>query len=120
MDADVLKVLETARALIEKGWTQRVAAADKHGRQVDVISEKATCFCTVGAIHRASADLDLPSSSATLAKRVLRQSFSRIIVVNHVIDDGLIIFNDAPGRKKEEVLSLFDAGIATLTQGEEA
>lgn len=47
-----LQVLNEARELIAKGFTQGSYAKGSNGNDVDAMSDDATCFCTLGALAR--------------------------------------------------------------------
>lgn len=103
-----IEVLEEAKTLLEKGWTQGEFAKDATGRPVSPSLEGACVFCMVGAVDRASNFDDEGSCDvrgkayAALTHEVLSSSGSRTIVS----------FNDAAGRTKEEVIGLFERAIS--------
>lgn len=107
----VTKLLTEAKALIEdeSSWTQKTYARNKKGDAVDYLSDAATCFCTLGALHKAG-----ENGSDFAEKKVLE-------IMLAIISEGgfqyISRFNDAEGRNHEDVLELFDKAIK-MTQGE--
>ncbi len=100
-----MTVLEKARALVRKGWTQGAYVRGKSGRSLEVMSRSATCFCARGAVFRVCGGLDAYPANDALAlldeavggKRYMGTSLS---------------FNDKKGRKKAEVIAAFGRAIA--------
>lgn len=110
-NVSVLTALIEARRIIDKGWAQQTFARDSNGNMCYWASEQAETFCSIGAIYRA---IDF---GKTL------NSFLGIDVIGAVakhmplgyeteIGENLTRFNDAKGRKKEEILEAFDSAIA--------
>ncbi len=93
-----VQILKDARALIadEKNWTQDKWARDRNGDAVAPESPKAVCFCSLGALRKASVDDD----GFCYAREVLRD----------VTKGSIIDFNDTHGHA--EVLAIFDSAIA--------
>lgn len=96
----VLQVLRKARARVARGWCQRDLAKTKGGRSCNPTDKEAARFCAYGALD----SLGYDTADATL---VLRTFVPR----GHIAS-----FNDAPGRKKSEVVALFDKAIAKVKQ----
>lgn len=95
-----LQVLRRARALLEAGWTQHLLARDADGKSVAPWSDRATCFCLLGALQRSIVD-EAPACEA----------------VSYVTEHSLLqkrlkmhpgTWNDLPFMKKENVLSFMD------------
>lgn len=101
-----IKVLTSARGLIEKGWTQEAEARDNTGRPVPPAHATAVEFCIVGACCREFAGplvaYELAQLQATLTRR-----WSVFTLTS---------FNDYPVRTKDEVLALFDETIEHLKE----
>lgn len=93
----VVDNLVAARAKIEKPeqWTQQVAARNAQGQEDNVDSTDAVCFCTFGAIVAVAG-----------MKYGEALKFCTDAVGRNAVD-----FNDASGRKHEEVLTMFDKAI---------
>ena len=83
-------LLKAADILTPRGaWTQHVFAADKKGRTVSVKSPKATCFCLVGAVSKATGDNPEETAKALA-----------------LIDiPSIYLWNDAPSRRKAQVIA---------------
>ena len=92
--------LKAARELIAKGWTQSMSARDVSGEPVRPTSPRAVCFCTLGALNRATDD-ELARSDNCM--RLLRIAIGCLFIHE---------WNDAHGRTQEEVLAAFDKAIA--------
>jgi hypothetical protein len=93
-----IQILKRARELINQGWTKSAYARDKDGLKVPNSSSKAVCWCVEGAIYRAAYELDYDSYPS-------RRMFQNIY-------GGMVDFNDAIARNKEQVLTAFDKVIA--------
>jgi hypothetical protein len=110
--SDTLEILKAARALISEPehWTQgaygRTSQEDEDG-VYDL--EEATCFCAVGAIHKAG-NFDV---SCTLPSYIGVPFLGDegLLHYDSVYFEGkLVDFNDT--HSQEDVLSLFDRAIA--------
>lgn len=97
------EVLRKARALLAKkgGWTQRVAARNRAGRSILPERPSACCFCALGAIRHVEKEREY----AWTARKLLAQAAGARGSV-FVAD-----WNDAPKRKKSEVLAAFTKAI---------
>ncbi len=89
--------LKAVRALIAKGWTQEAYARDARGFAVNFDSDEAECYCLRGATLAAA---DSYSCCADLQ-----------IALSLPLSDGLIAYNDFPGRTQADVLALIDRAI---------
>lgn len=101
---NILDVLKAARAKLAKrgGWIQGISAADKEGDMVGYNHEAAVSFCMWGAINSvtSSGRLVIGASKALRAAMPYPESITG--------------YNDAEGRKKRQILALFDKAIAKL------
>lgn len=95
---DARKILDDAKALIEKGWHQGYYVRDVHGKRQLPTDANAVAFCAIGALERAGSDQ--PVVALAIAKKALRLA---------VPEQDVVGFNDAPGRTKEEVVAVFEA-----------
>lgn len=93
-----------ARAALARGWIQGHQAHDANGNLCNPSDDRATSFCIIGAIERGRSELVEPYPSCT---RILECLWRRIYT-------SPVVWNDEPGRTKEEVLATFDAVIADL------
>lgn len=84
-----VEFLKAVRAIIEKGWTQRVFARDAQGKPVSSGSKEAVSHCVVGAA-RAVGDI------ARLHSIMWRDIYN------------IPEWNDDPRRTKGEVLAMLD------------
>lgn len=94
-----LKVLVSARELLsdEKRWTKGASARDATGDDVDPRSERAVCWCVVGAVVKST--LGMLHQEAALNQ------------VHDVVDEPIPEFNDAPTSTHADVLRALDAAI---------
>lgn len=100
-DPTVVDLLKRTRALLRKGWTQGTYARSKGGRKVSHDSKSAVSFDLYGAVNRAAAEI-----AGNLFSPVVRL-LKRCLPAWETIDT----FNDAPGRKKSEVIAVVSRAI---------
>ena len=108
--SDTKKLLVEARAFVEKGWAQRHIARDMNWASCLATDERAREWCMAGALFAAAHKFfSIPSPVLTEAEFLVR----RALLCDHpkVRSEFLSDFNDAPERKKEEVLATFDKAI---------
>ncbi len=108
------EVLVKAKELIQdpKHWIQGTFARDSEGRGVAVYVPEAVCFCSLGAMRRASLNYPIPEP-------VLKAFVAGIYEVPleevghnvYMMKDGITSFNDKPGRTHARVLEVFDKAI---------
>ena len=119
MKTNALLILKEARALVEKGWTQNAEARNKRGAECSKLDRHACAWCITGAMDAVSYKrFTLASLDWQEAVRAIRIAINRDVEYTFLSD-----WNDAPGRKKEEVLAVFDKAIESLepnTHGERA
>lgn len=110
--------LMKARALIRKGWIQGAFAADRKGKEVPANSRKACRWCTLGSLCSVDGRnfyvRRMPSMAFFGARKALRLAVAEEGFVGH----DLVLFNEAPGRKKAEVLKVFAAAIRMCSGSE--
>lgn len=95
-------------------WTQGYYAYDINRRTVSPFDVSAACFCLIGgcAKVRPLGQPEVSQEAKTYLSRALR---ARVGFSN---DRGLVDFNDASGRKVEEVRDLIeDARFLALSDG---
>ena len=112
------EILASARAFIKRGWTQGALARDWHGMKCSAIDEDEACaWCVAGALDAGTYELfgRLDHAGVPLAELTLREVVFPDQPASHHLSD----WNDAPERKKEEVLAAFDDGIGRLTKRQE-
>ena len=108
--SSVKEDLIKARAKIEKGWCQGVAARDINGESVHATSSDAVQFCILGALGSVRGRISVEGTSW----------------LYHAIHNGapklggftISAYNDAPWRTQEEVLAIFDKAIALAEEEE--
>lgn len=78
---------EKVIALLKQGWTQHVMARDSDGNETNPISNKAVCWCLLGAIYKVGGH----TSEAI-----------------HYKVTNIAAWNDNPNRTVEEVIDLVE------------
>lgn len=105
MNSEAVEILKEARKLlIEKGWTQAAYARDINGYRVSPRSTDAVCFCSIGAIQHVHGSWGVPERFLTRASEHAYWSVP--------------VWNDKPGRTKEDVIALFDKAIEIGSKNE--
>lgn len=123
--SDILTVLELAKSYIqdEKHWLKDSYAQDKDHILALWDSDDAVCFCTAGAVKRASfkSGISYYSKLANLVMRVLNNT-----VTNENIEDELtnsffisaILYNDSKNTTHQDIINMFDKTIQSLKDKE--
>ena len=93
------QILIESRRLLEQGWTTRASARTDKGIPCEWDEAKACQWCATGAM------LHVVSMFAPAHFHAL--NFLREAIGQH----SIVAWNDAPGRRKEEVLAAFDRAI---------
>ena len=113
---DAREILTSARAFIERGWTQGALARNRQGMRCSAIMERdeACAWCAVGALDAGAYELfgRVDHAGIPLAALTLKEVIFPEKPANHYLSD----FNDAPERKKEEVISVYDKAIERLKE----
>ncbi len=94
---NAVEVLERARRRIASGWTQEVAARDVSGKPVSYDAIEATRWCAIAAVW-----VDGDKCAANFLREALKK---------RRVGKDIATWNDAPGRKRAEVVKLFDDAI---------
>jgi len=98
----VLDALRAGRERVIRGWTRGCLARDANGREVDPVSDQATCWCVIGAIDSVTGNENNASHGA-------------VTVLDSALEGREIAdFNDDPATTQTDVIALFDRAIATL------
>jgi len=99
------EILVLGRANIERGWTQKAYVRDSIGARVwPPDHPNVTCYCLDGSLLAVDWNVALenrPLARDLLLRKVARRGYCTIAA-----------FNDAQGRKKEEILEVYDEAIA--------
>lgn len=100
---NTLKILTKARALISDParWTQRSAAKDVSGNDVLANSPKAVCWCSAGALLKASRRSSI--------------GFVPMGTLSQEMEFSVSYFNDS--HTHAEVLAAFDKAIERINKG---
>lgn len=95
--------------LLEKGWTQGTFD-NTHG------------YCTLGACHYSfpqETPTSLRDATCSTMRNVLFTTIQATYGAEHPAESmSVIIWNDTPGRTKDEVLAVFDQAIANVCEAE--
>lgn len=103
----VAKVVDRALSLVKQGWCQNFDARDVDGRPTGALDPSASCFCTGGAVHRATTEVgrEGPTTGFTImdVARWVHTGLRQIIGGQQVIP-----WNDALHRKQADVVKAFE------------
>ena len=115
-DENVLKVLQTARGMIEdkEHWTTKVAARNKNGKVVNGYWEEASQWCATAAIRRAIDQQHQGYVDETLAIEVIRL----VERASRKPQMPLHEFNDHVFVTHEDVIEAFTKAIDSITEKE--
>lgn len=102
--SQVVAVLEKARVLIKKGWTQGRYAADKNNQTTPFYTNEASKFCVLGALSRAGMEIYITPYDEKAVENIIRNCLPSNSV-------GLASYNDEPKRKKSEMVALLTKAI---------
>lgn len=114
------EILINAKKLIEKpeNWTKKYLAKDSFGYKVEPLSEKAVCFCSVGAVKRASGFHDRNADSVYNHECVLL--LNEALLQLEFYQHGVIwLFNDRFDTEHEKVIKVFDKAIEIAKEQEQ-
>lgn len=107
------EVLVLAREIVSAGWTQEASARDEAGKVCSV--EHGVEFCALGAIAAATRRLLPASPYCWLGMRGGASSRAASLLWKAIPGGepwcSVARYNDARGRTKEEIISLFDRAI---------
>lgn len=101
-------LLLRAGELLSQGWSQGADARDAQGAPVDAWSSAAASWSLLGALVAV-----LEVEAATRGELPLDELAAALDALARLIEmDSLTSWNDAPGRRQAEVLSVVDAAAA--------
>lgn len=102
-----LEVLRLARAKITdpKAWTKNKSARDSGGKAVSADSDKAVCWCSIGAIHAVCSDVKLRAQGYKLLALLVKEQDEEGIW-------NVMRLNDDPSTQHFQILAMFDKAIA--------
>ena len=104
----IIEVLMGAKALIEKGWCQNRSSENKDGMWAHPRDKKACRWCASAALSTALINVD-PDYQLVFWNKICTHFTSSNKIT------GLIShWNDAPSRKKEDILAALNKSIAAL------
>ena len=112
---DAREILTKARAFMERGWTQGALARDRQGMKCSATDEhEARAWCMAGALDAGSCELFGRLDNLGISQAAL--TLKEVIFPNNPASHYLSDWNDAPERKKDEALAVFDAAIKRLSE----
>jgi hypothetical protein len=111
---EVTKALSDMRVLIERGWSQHLAARDLLGNTVEPRDKAAVRWCLHGACMAVVGDIVVTNEDWARYWRPLVAAAEEAGFPVHgwAPHAGPVRFNDAPGRTQAEVIALMDRAIA--------
>ena len=115
--AHKLRILEGARALLERGWNQGYAAQNAAGFGVSYHARNARSWCLVGALKRADWDIGVGAHTESYLGALWAVSCARPLrTIGGINGAGAAIelnrFNDFADRTADEVIAVVDRAIA--------
>ena len=116
MNLEIIGYLESARQLISdpRRWTVHYLAEDETGYPVDFDSDKATCWCSLGALRKV-VNKDHRDWDVAITKEVLAHKYLRDAINLHPKGGAsLAHFNDT--HTHQEVMELWDSAIKLAKQ----
>lgn len=99
--------LDSAKALIEKGWCQQATARDCNDNRVDPYTPEAVEWDIVGALLLAGWRVPIGERPPVT---ILGRKFLRSAIGAHN-DNGFAVYNDYRSRTKAQILGAFDEAI---------
>jgi hypothetical protein len=105
VDRGSVELLQRARDLVRKGWSQRADARSAEGVEVRPWHETAVAWSLLGALvaaleERADDGRDLPLDDLAAALNELAR---------RIDDDSLTNWNDEPARTQDDVINMLEA-----------
>ena len=125
-----LEILIEARALIDTPdkWVQEAYASEKPGRigagfgggsSLFPSDEKATCFCSMGAVSRVCRLEKSPYAGGSNTRKALIAlelaiPNDPVWIIKDIGTPSIARYNDALGRRHSEIMAMFDKAIESL------
>ena len=97
-----VEILDGAIECIKRGWTQGSLAEDSDGNCVPPDDDKACSWCISGALIKASSERFSPEWDFLNASTEIVEATSALLRLTR--GPSLVMWNDAKGRKKYEVI----------------
>jgi hypothetical protein len=111
-------ILQKTREYIEQGWTQNAMARMGNSQGVDPVDPRATCWCLVGALRRAthfSPTMTLTAHAYARSYRAFSATHDYLAQFIPLDDiDDMILFNDAEETTQEDVIAVLDKALKRL------
>jgi len=113
-NTEVLGVLALAHALIDSGWCQGYLARDRNRRKAYSLDSEARRWCLSGALHLAFNQgewRDPFYEYQALIRWIVRLLPEQ---PSPLLSARLVAWNDAKGRRKQDVLALIETAAAEV------
>jgi hypothetical protein len=111
-DADRTDVLSLTHAMVREGWCQNGDAVDEQGRPVDDTAPEAARWCVQGALYVAF--LERSAALGIESWENLRLWSDLYGLLTDVAGRNCVAYNDAPRRRKRDVLRLIERTAARI------
>lgn len=100
---NTLEILTKAKALIANpaNWSKGTYARDGQGRHTQVLAEDAVCFCTAGAVLR-----------ATGQEAIYGEALQALTKLDLQVRNSVETFNDLKTTRHADIMRMFDKAIA--------
>lgn len=117
MNTPLVDLLTEAKALIadESNWTQGAYAKNAEGFTVDNLAEEATCFCSLGALHRAATKLAFEVDSFYVERLAI--DVLHTVIHKSTGFRSIAVYNDDSHREHSEIIRTFDLAIEQANKG---
>jgi hypothetical protein len=110
------EILFRVRARLQRGWIQGPAANDRYGHSVDVDSPQACGWCLIGAVWVEERSSRVRVAVRDLVRQALDQAvqasrfriFHQKPIERYPATRSIINFNETPGRRKRDVITLVE------------
>ena len=99
---DTAYYLEKLGDVLEEGWCQGAYAQGEDGENLDIEDPRAVSHCLIGGLYAV-----VPGVENTYMRNAMREALCQALERPSLVSGTTLAgWNDAAGRKKEEVVSL--------------
>jgi hypothetical protein len=117
---EVLDILALAHALVDAGWTQNATARRADGTATFSVDPNAAVYCVSGALLVAAVnrlDLDPLKDWTGQPDWAVWRTADDLVVAALTLFSDPVDYNDAPGRRKRDVLRLLERAAGKVGKG---
>jgi hypothetical protein len=117
---EVLDILALAHALVDAGWTKGWPARRADGTSVAIFDSDAVAYCVSGALLVAAVnrlDLDPLKDWTGQPDWAVWRTADDLVVAALTLFSDPVDYNDAPGRRKRDVLRLLERAAGKVGKG---